>query len=656
MFGLEKLGSLGQGANDTPPAILSKEEVERRRKLAQALMMQGSDTAPVQHWLQGAARIGQALQGAVEDYQTTKAEDAAQAEGKRLSASLFGGGQTASLAPPATPPAGQGVATPPGNIPQRAAGPQGGDVATSFLSTLRDNGLNNPNALAAVGATGHHESRWAPDKLNATWSDPSQSGQPGTSGGALSWRADRLQRLQQFAAANGEQGNGSAATQARFFLQEDPALVQKLNAAQTPEEAMTLMNNAWRYANFDKPGGETAARMASAQAWAARNPLANTAPMQAGAPTQTGGVQQVAQALTGQTPAVPQRSLPELMAIANSPAFDRMPKGSQDLVKALIQKQVTAETKDPRDGMLKDLTIEEKRRALARTEMETFTDPATGALFQRPKGSTDAPTRVQGLGDKPADPKFREFNGRLYQEGRDGSLIDKTPQGGPSSYRPMTPDERKQFNVPEGTPAFLGPDGKPTFGPASRTEQGEFGKAADKKMVEYFGTHAEGGNAANAVLQGMDILREVAGMAPQGGITGRLANAFPGFNTAADVFNSQVKTLAPQLRVPGSGATSDKDLDTFMAALPNLKNTPEANQAVLGIVEAKAKLNLQRSEIARRALRREIDQNEADKQLRELDRQSILTPEARKALGLGNKTETGKAAGGPRILSVEPIR
>lgn len=429
MFGLEKLGSLGQGANDTPPAILSKEEVERRRKLAQALMMQGSDTAPVQHWLQGAARIGQALQGAVEDYQTTKAEDAAQAEGKRLSASLFGGGQTASLAPPATPPAGQGVATPPGNIPQRAAGPQGGDVAMSFLSTLRDNGLNNPNALAAVGATGHHESRWAPDKLNATWSDPSQSGQPGTSGGALSWRADRLQRLQQFAAANGEQGNGSAATQARFFLQEDPALVQKLNAAQTPEEAMTLMNNAWRYANYDKPGGETAARMASAQAWAARNPLANTAPMQAGTtPAQTGGVQQVAQALTGQTPGgLPKLGLPELMAAASNPAFDRMPKAQQELVRAMIQKQVTAETKDPLDQEQKRLTIQKLRN-----------DLDTAGLSKR------------------------EIELRVQKAERELS---------PEKEAPLSAEERASLGIPEGQVAYRGKDGKLVFGPSAREDK-----------------------------------------------------------------------------------------------------------------------------------------------------------------------------------------
>lgn len=620
MFGLEKLGSLGQGANDQqPPVILSKEEIERRRKLAQALMLEGSNTAPVQHWLQGAARLGQALTGAVEDYQAGKADETAQAEGKRLAArtDALVGGLQATPAAPANPLAG---------VKPMDGGDDLGKAA---------------NAITSIESGGRYDALGP-----ATKSGDRAYGRYQVMGANIpSWTQKHIgQQMtpEQFAA--------SPEAQDAVFKGEFGRLSQKYG----PEGAARAwfageggMNDMSRKDILGTTVGDYSRKFTSAFA-----PGSQPAPA---APA--GGQAQVAQALTAPPSAAPQRSLPELMAIANSPAFDRMPKGSQDLVKALIQKQVTAETKDPLVQEKLRLEVEDLRKRNSRTEMETFTDPATGRIFQRLKGSNAAPVPVEGLGAKPEEPKFREFNGRLYQEGRDGSLIDKTPQGGSNVYPPMTPDQRRSYNVPEGTPAYMGPDGKPFFGPASRTEQGEFGKAADKKMVEYFGTHAEGGNTANAVLQGMDVLREIGSMAPQGGVSGRLAGMFPGFNTAADVFNSQIKTLAPQLRVPGSGATSDKDLDTFMAALPSLKNTPEANQAILGLVEAKAKLNLQRSEIARRALRREIDSAEADKQLRDLDRQSIFTPEARKALGLGAaKADGQKPGGGPRILSVEPIR
>lgn len=183
-----------------------------------------------------------------------------------------------------------------GSSPQRQAmsfAGNGGGTAQAFLGTLQASGLTNPNALAAVGATGYHESRWSPDKIAGSWSDPSQSGQPGIAGGALSWRADRLERLRSFAASRGERGNGSLETQAQFFMQEDPQLVARLNEARSPQEAMSLMNNAWRYAGYNKPDGETAARMQSAQAWAGggagqgqTNPLANVAPMSGGAQPQ----------------------------------------------------------------------------------------------------------------------------------------------------------------------------------------------------------------------------------------------------------------------------------------------------------------------------------------------------------------------------------
>ena len=65
-------------------------------------------------------------------------------------------------------------------------------VSAPFLDTLRARGMQNPNALAAVGASGQRESGWDPKNVNRTWSDPSESGAAGMAGGTLSWRGDRL--------------------------------------------------------------------------------------------------------------------------------------------------------------------------------------------------------------------------------------------------------------------------------------------------------------------------------------------------------------------------------------------------------------------------------------------------------------------------------
>ena len=143
----------------------------------------------------------------------------------------------------------------------------GNDVYSSFIDAAKsgvtlDDGTNlaltNPYGLAALAATGKAESGFDPGNVNRTWSDPSESGQAGTAGGILSWRGPRYQAL----AATGDL---SPAGQAKFFLQEDPALVAALNNAKSTEEAIGLMNNAWKFAGYNRPGGEAARRLAAAQ-------------------------------------------------------------------------------------------------------------------------------------------------------------------------------------------------------------------------------------------------------------------------------------------------------------------------------------------------------------------------------------------------------
>jgi hypothetical protein len=149
-------------------------------------------------------------------------------------------------------------------------GPAQGSTYAPFIDTIKTK-VTNPYGLAAVAATGRAESGWSPVNAARSWSDPSQSGQAGTAGGILSWRAERLQNLQNYARSKGEEGNGSPSTQAEFFLSEDPGLIDRLNAAKSPQEAQQVMNNAWKFAGYDQPGGETARRMALAQNYYAQD-------------------------------------------------------------------------------------------------------------------------------------------------------------------------------------------------------------------------------------------------------------------------------------------------------------------------------------------------------------------------------------------------
>jgi hypothetical protein len=188
------------------------------------------------------------------------------------------------------------------------------DIQNQFIGTVRSGGVNNPYALAAIAATGRAESSFSPSKVNASWPDPSQSGQAGTAGGILSWRNERLANLRNFAQSQGEDpSNISPATQAKFFLQEDPNLVQRLNAAKSPQEAASLMANAWKFAGYDQPGGEAARRAALAQNYYSQQ-FANAQPPQA-APTQVASLDPTAGMPTGSI-------APTAAPQATAPGFD----------------------------------------------------------------------------------------------------------------------------------------------------------------------------------------------------------------------------------------------------------------------------------------------------------------------------------------------
>lgn len=62
---------------------------ERRRKIAEAMILRGSSTAPIQHWTQGAARVAEALLGGYESGQIDREDKAAQAR-VSADASLMG--------------------------------------------------------------------------------------------------------------------------------------------------------------------------------------------------------------------------------------------------------------------------------------------------------------------------------------------------------------------------------------------------------------------------------------------------------------------------------------------------------------------------------------------------------------------------------------
>ncbi|MEK1908168.1 MAG: phage tail tip lysozyme [Pseudomonas sp.] len=238
----------GGDTKETPDSI------KRKRDLVRAIM--GASNAP-KNIGEGLNALGDGIVANVLDRRANRAEEAGQSAASNLFNSILGSPATPGATGSAMP-----AVSPSGNI--AAVPSQPGEVYSPFIDTVKSS-INNPYGLAAVAATGQAESAFSPQNANRTWSDPSESGKAATAGGIMSWRGPRLAALQQFAQANGEQpGNISPQTQAKFFLQEDPSLVASLNNAKSVEEAQQLMNRAWAFRGYDRPGGEAARRISLA--------------------------------------------------------------------------------------------------------------------------------------------------------------------------------------------------------------------------------------------------------------------------------------------------------------------------------------------------------------------------------------------------------
>ena len=152
-------------------------------------------------------------------------------------------------------------------------------------------------------------------------------------------------------------------------------------------------------------------------------------------------------------------------------------------------------------------------------------------------------------------------------------------------------------------------------------------KKLGEKEGEAWASYMEAGTVSAGAMQDMQLLDELITLAPQGPIEGRLASAFPGISSAADAFTSVVKRVAPTLRAPGSGATSDIEYDGMLKSLPQLSAQPEANRAISAMMKAKAQINIERGQIIADYQNEEIGVAEARKRMGELNSRSIMTPE-----------------------------
>ena len=534
-------------------------------------------------------------------------------------------------------------------------------IYDQFIGTVSQ-GISNPYGLAAVAATGKHESGYSERNAYGQWSDPAESGSPGQAGGILSWRNERLANLRRFASARGDNPNRpSPQTQGEFFLQEDPALVQRLNSAGSIDEAQSLMNNAWRFAGYNRPGGEAARRRSTAANYLSNisngelsaGPAEYTAPVQggsymAGYPSTTGGL--------GGLGGIP---MPQ-----EERGFGRQDIG--DMLQAVGMSLMSSPRNAPLQGFgqaYTGISDRRERREESQADRQAFAgvlgmaglpqDQAL-AMARNPAAAAaalgimkDRRTEQMNLANAnktiawldTVDPEMAEFarsNPSMVGEAAKEAI--RRQRDGSDQYRMLAPEEAQQYGLDPTKAYQVGPDNRITsVGGSGQTinvntgNSNKFREKSDEAAATRINDIITEGNSAPQLLGDIQQLASLGGTIG----TGKEAQvkAFLGpYAEAAGIsidglgemqaFDAIVSRVAPQMRPAGSGATSDFDARQFLKSLPSLGNTPGGNQIITDTFQAVQQNKMQAAEIASLSMRTPeeggISWQEAEQRIRAL--------------------------------------
>jgi len=166
----------------------------------------------------------------------------------------------------------------------------------------------------------------------------------------------------------------------------------------------------------------------------------------------------------------------------------------------------------------------------------------------------------------------------------------------------------------------------------------EAGKVDAKRLSE----NAEQGQAARVAQGDIDRLDELSNaIGTQGAVAG-VKQALGPYATALGIkidglddiqaFSAVVSRLAPTMRPPGSGATSDFEFKQFLNALPQLSQTVEGRKLVMDQMRALNGYKAQAGELSEKMLTGELDRKTGMAELRKLGNPLSLWRQGAQAL------------------------
>lgn len=158
--------------------------------------------------------------------------------------------------------------------------------------------------------------------------------------------------------------------------------------------------------------------------------------------------------------------------------------------------------------------------------------------------------------------------------------------------------------------------------------QKKFNEEAAKSQVERYTKHVEAGDLAERSAVDMQTLRQLSDKVGDPSISNTLTRTLGPYARALGVditnmgqveaFTAVVSRLAPNMRPPGSGATSDFEFKQYLASLPALAQTSEGRRLIMDQFDVFSQHALAKREIAAKVLNGDIDRREGDRLMQRL--------------------------------------
>lgn len=158
--------------------------------------------------------------------------------------------------------------------------------------------------------------------------------------------------------------------------------------------------------------------------------------------------------------------------------------------------------------------------------------------------------------------------------------------------------------------------------------ESEFEKKAAGAQAQRYNDAVEAGNKARVMQGDIMRMRELSDRLGTQGATADIKKAIGPYANALGIdvanlsdieaFSSVISKLAPTMRPPGSGATSDFEFRQFLNALPQMSQTPQGRKMILDQLDALSNYQAAVGDISDRVLNRELDRKQAQEEIRKL--------------------------------------